>query len=112
MPYVNGNFHRSAGQGYAAEKSKMGDNQAASPEPESSEGNSKGSILHIKHHGGGKISIKHEDGEVTKHEGMDDATEHMKEHFGLHDAEGKAPEDEASEYEMGDGGEALKSILG
>src|SRR5882724_9166576 len=110
MPYVDGEYSRSAGQGYARAKTMgQGAKQEDSPAVEG-EGGSKGSVLHVKHHGGGKISIKHEDGNVTKHEGMDDATDHMKEHFGLRDAEGMG-EDDGSEYE-GDGGEALKSILG
>jgi len=110
MPYVNGQHYRSAGQGYAAEKAKGAGPAKEDAKPVEGEGGSRGSVLHVKHHGGGKISIKHEDGQVTQHEGMDEAADHMKEHFGLHDAEGMG-EDDGSEYE-GDGGEALKSILG
>ena len=36
----------------------------------------------------------------------------MMKHFGVSGDEHQMPEDESSEYEMGDGGEALKSILG
>lgn len=120
MPYVNGNFHRSAGQGYAVEKAKMGakKTEGGDDSPHNEDGKEKGaasgSIVHVKHAGGGKIHIKHEDGSVTKHESMDEANEHMKEHFGLHDEPAMESGDEAGEYEDygSEGGDALKSILG
>jgi hypothetical protein len=110
MPYVDGKFSRSAGQGYARAKAMQGEKHEDSPPVEGDKG-STGSVVHVKHHGGGKLSIKHEDGEVTHHEGMDDAAEHMKQHFGMQEPESGGEEDD-SEYDSGDGGEALKSILG
>jgi hypothetical protein len=111
MPYVNGQHYRSAGQGYAAEKAKTAGPAKEDAKPVEGEHGSRGSVLHVKHHGGGKISIKHEDGQVTQHEGMDDAAGHMAQHFGLDGAESDHDSDDSSEYD-GDGGEALKSILG
>lgn len=110
MPYVNGNFHRSAGQGYAAEKAKMGEKHEESPAVEGEHG-SKGSVLHVKHHGDGKFSTKDEAGNVQKHETMDDLHAHMVQHFGVHDGQGEGGDTDSEDY-MGDGGEALKSILG
>lgn len=109
MPYVDGKFSRSAGQGYARAKAMggTGEKQEDSPALESKGG----SVLHVKHHGGGKFSTKDDKGEVMQHESMDDLHSHMSNHFGLHDAEGMSGEED-SEYESGDNGEALQSILG
>jgi hypothetical protein len=113
MPYVNGQHYRQAGQGYAAEKSKMehgtGPKKESSPAEEDGHG-AKGSVLHVKHHGGGKFSVKHEDGNVTKHEGMEDLHQHMAEHYGLNEHEPDGDED-GEDYAM-DGHDPLKSILG
>ncbi len=115
MPYVNGEFSRSAGQGYARAKAMghgTGEKQEDSPAIEG-EGGSKGSVLHVKHHGGGKFSTKDDQGNVQKHESMDHLHAHMSSHFGLDGSEGQGGADEtSSEYDMGDSGEALKSILG
>ena len=57
MPYINGNFHRSAGQGYAQEKAKMGGEKHEDAPAMDGESNSKGSVMHVKHHGGSKFSV-------------------------------------------------------
>jgi len=106
MPQVNGNHYRSFGQGYAAEKSKMG------KEPEEKQGEAsdkaRGSVVHVKHHGKGKFSVKHEGGSMTQHESPEDMHAHLDEHFhtgAQGSEEGMEDGDEGGEH-------ALKSILG
>ncbi len=117
MPYVNGQYHRSAGQGYAVEKAKMGAKKSEGGDDkehgaeDKEKGPQEGSVIHVKHHGGGKMSVKHEDGSVSQHEGMADLHDHIAEHFGLND-EGQGDGDGDEDYEGSEGGDALKSILG
>ena len=121
MPFANGVYGHSAGQAYSraksagAMKSEGGDDKAHGSEDKGDKGPQQGSVVHVKHHGGGKFSVKHEDGSVTKHETPDDMHDHMMQHFGVsepaaeHDSDGDYDADSGEDYE---GGDALKSILG
>ena len=120
MPFANGVYGRSAGQAYArakagsAMKSEGGDDKPHGSE-DHEKGAQTGSVVHLKHHGGGKFSVKHEDGSVTKHETPEDMHSHLDQHFGVsepeaeHDSDGDYDADSGEDYE---GGDALKSILG
>jgi len=114
MPFANGVYGRSAGQAYSrakAQKSEGGDDTPHGSEDSGSKGPQTGSVVHVKHHGGGKFSVKHEDGSVTKHDSPEDMHEHMMQHFGMNQAEPDG--DEGADYgEDYEGGDALKSILG
>lgn len=124
MPFANGVYGHSAGQAYSrarsagAMKSEGGDDKAHGSE-DNEKGTQQGSVVHVKHHGGGKFSVKHEDGSVTKHDSPEDMHDHMMQHFGVnepdaeHDADGDYDADNgSSEHEAYEGGDALKSILG
>lgn len=116
MPFADGVYGRSAGQAYARAKAGGAEKKAegADDSKHGSEDQGKGPVIHVKHHGGGKFSVKHEDGSVTKHESPEDLHEHMAQHFGLDQPAGTEGDDEYSsgeDYE-GEGGDALKSILG
>lgn len=114
MPYVEGNFHRSAGQGYAREKAKMQGEQSSGEDtgqPVEGDKGAKGSVLHVKHHGGGKFSSKDDSGQVMNHESLDDLHGHMAQHFGVSESQDMPAEEDSGEYEMG-GDDPLKSILG
>jgi hypothetical protein len=104
MPQMNGKHYRSFSQ--AAGAAKEPSNQSVQEKPADG-----GSIAHVKHHGGGKFSVKHDDGTITKHDSAEDLHAHLDEHFGVQD---EPTGDEGMEdYEgEGDSGEALKSILG
>jgi len=121
MPFANGVYGRSTGQAYARAKaagpmkSEGGDGKPHGSEDTGDKGPQAESVLHVKHHGGEKFSVKHEDGSVTKHEGMDDLHDHMAQHFGVD--EPSAEKDSDSDYDADsgedyEGGDALKSILG
>jgi hypothetical protein len=119
MPFADGVYGHSTGQAYArskagsAQKSEGGDDRPKGAEDTGDKGAQAGSVLHVKHHGGGKFSVKHEDGSVTKHDSPEDMHQHMMQHFGVTDAEqGSSDYDEDSDTEDYEGGDALKSILG
>ena len=114
MPFANGVYGRSAGQAYSrakaagAQKSEGGDDKAHGSEDMGDKGPQAGSVVHVKHHGGGKFSVKHEDGSVTKHDSPEDLHDHMMQHFGVNESE-----PDGDEYsEDSEGGDALNSILG
>jgi hypothetical protein len=109
MPQVNGKPYRTFGQGYAAEKAKS--NEVGAPEDK---GGQKGSIAHVKHLGGGKFKVKHDDGQTSEHDSAEEMHAHLDQHFGMNDSEGQ--DDSTDSYDDDDdgdeGSEALKSILG
>lgn len=106
MPHVNGQFYHSAGQGYAAEKNKMAASHSAS-ENQSGTEKGKGSIVHVKHHGGGKFSVKHDGGKVESNLDKQGMLDHLQQAFP--DAE----QHQEGENEEGMGGAEpnLSSIL-
>ena len=111
MPSVNGNFYRSAGQGYAVEKEKMkgkpdgGDSNSAGDKDAMKDGKG-GDITKIKDHKDGKFSVKHADGEISKHPSADDMMAKLHEKFGAAQSDGVG-DDEDSE-----GSDMMQSILG
>jgi len=117
MPFANGVYGHSTGQAYSraksagAQKTEGGDDSPHGSEDSEAKGPQAGSVVHVKHHGGGKFSVKHEDGSVTKHETPEDMHSHMMQHFGVNESEPDG--DESAEYgDESEGGDALKSILG
>jgi len=110
MPSVNGNNYRSFGQGYAAEKAKMkgkDDGGSTTERPSKEDGLDGQKITKIKDHGDGKFSVKHADGEVTKHGSADDMMAKLHEKFGASSDEMNEDEDEDM-----DGADAMQSLLG
>jgi len=124
MPFANGVYGHSAGQAYSrakssgAMKSEGGDDKAHGSE-DKEQGPQQGSIVHVKHHGGGKFSVKHEDGSVTKHETPEEMHGHLDQHFGVNEPDAEKDVDSDYDADNGmsghedyEGGDALKSILG
>jgi hypothetical protein len=113
MPQVNGNNYRTFGQGYGAEKAKMAagskDREVGSSDDK---GGQKGSVMHVKHLGGGKFSAKSDSGEVTQHDSADELHAHMAQHFGLNASEGNEDSEDSYDDDGDEGSEVLKSILG
>lgn len=110
MPQVNGKSYRTFGQGYAAEKPKMGakENEVGDT---GDKGGQKGSVAHVKHLGGGKFKVKTDGGETTEHASADEMESHLRGHFGLNSSEGNEGDDSYDD-DGDEGSEALKSILG
>lgn len=121
MPLVNGNHYRSFGQGYRAEKEKgsMKSEPSSPAEGDMAEGGS-GSVMHVKHMGGGKFKTisEHHDGSKTQeeHDSPEELHAHMDGHFGTEGGEDAYEGKEnphGGEDDLAEGDEdALGSILG
>lgn len=118
MPQVNGNHYRSFGQGYRAEKEKGSMKSMPSEPAEDDMAEGSGSVMHVKHMGGGKFKTisEHHDGSKSaeEHDSPEELHSHMHAHFGT---DGDAYEGEENphggEDDMAEDSEdALGSILG
>lgn len=119
MPTVNGTWYRTHGQGARAENeksaAKTSESRSVDPEvdPTVKDKNEAASTTHIKDHGDGNYSVKHSDGEVTKHSSKSDMLSQLDSKMPDRGGD-EVPDDDQTDSDFGSEGssEAIKTLLG
>lgn len=108
---TDGTRYRTFSQGARAESEKIGvkENEVGNKDDK---GGQKGSVAHVKHLGGGKFKVKHDDGSTSEHASAEDMHSHLDQHFGLADSEGNDESTDSYDDDGDEGSEVMKSILG